>query len=158
MRLALKISSLLLIVIMAASSVLPTTAADLMEVLGHTFGETSWAVEVDANKGRTDGINLVRDLVDDQGNPASRVDLNDDFDNYFLMGWVNELGLQAAFIAHEMINNSENGHVGVLPSHVLLEHFTGTGKPWMIEKVGFMNILTGERLTLQQMTRRTKGT
>lgn len=39
----------------------------------------------------------------------------------------------------------------------LLEYFTRMGKPWMIEKAGFMNILTGERLTLQQMAKRTKG-
>ena len=36
----------------------------------------------------------------------------------------------------------------------LLKYFTRTGKTWMIEKVGFMNILTGERLTLEQMARR----
>lgn len=39
----------------------------------------------------------------------------------------------------------------------LLKYFARKGWPWMLEKVGFMNILTGERLTLQQMARRTKG-
>ena len=39
----------------------------------------------------------------------------------------------------------------------LLKYFARTGKTWMIEKMGFMNILTGERLTLEQMTKRKEG-
>lgn len=42
-------------------------------------------------------------------------------------------------------------------AEVLLKHFAHTGKTWMIEKVRFMNILTGERLTLEQMTKRKEG-
>ncbi len=124
MRLALKISSVVLIVVMTASVMFPVSAADPMEVFGHTFGESAWAVEIDANRGSVDGVNLVRDLVDDAGNPASRIDLNETIDNYFLLAWVNELGFQAAFIAHEMWNNTQVGNAGIIPSHVLLEHYT----------------------------------
>ena len=59
MRLALKISSIVLIVVMTASVLFPVSAADPMEVFGHTFGESAWAVEIDANRGSVDGANLI---------------------------------------------------------------------------------------------------
>ena len=39
----------------------------------------------------------------------------------------------------------------------LLKYFARTGKTWMIEKVEFLTILTGERLTLEQMAKRIEG-
>jgi len=50
-----------------------------------------------------------------------------------------------------------NKQESVETAEVLLKHFARTGKTWMIEKVGFMNILTGERLTLKQMAARARS-
>ncbi len=143
----IKTAGIALLMLFALSALAPAVSLrNPSDVLGHDFSESAFALEIDFNAGLGTRLNdlpatteVVRDFTD-PSNPAVRTtDSYENRDQQFFLVYVNQSGIETAYLALEKIGFDVNVSVasvtqrlfhvnGTMPFQSLFQHYTFGGK------------------------------